>query len=137
MLGEEVVHIFRDIKRVLPGGEIKTSFAAIELPGKQREKVNAKEKSPTTKSLNITVARVGDIAFVGIGCEVLTEIGMAIKAASPCKHTFVITHCNGAAGYLAPEHLHIKGGYEIRSSPFAPRAADMVVKQALKMLSGL
>ena len=24
----------------------------------------------------------------------------AIKAGSPCEHTFVITHCNGAAGYL-------------------------------------
>ena len=137
MLGQEVVHVFRDIERVFPGGEIKTAFAAIELPGKQRGEANTKEKHPATKLLNITAARIGDIAFIGIGCEVLTEIGMAIKAASPCKHTFVITHCNGAAGYLAPEHLHIEGGYEIRSSPFAPQAADMVVKQALKMLCGL
>jgi hypothetical protein len=137
MLGEEVVHVFRDIERVSPVGEIKTAFAAFELPGKQKEKADAKEKSPQTKSLNITIARVGDIAFVGIGCEVLTEIGMAIKAASPYKHTFVITHCNGAAGYLPPEHVYTEGGYEVRSSHFAPRAADMVVKQALKMLAGL
>jgi hypothetical protein len=131
MLGEEVVHVFRDIQRISPGGEIETAFAAIELPGQQ------KEKSPPKKSLNITVARVGDIAFIGIGCEVLTEIGMAIKTASPYKHTFVITHCNGAAGYLPPEHLYIEGGYEIRSSHFGPKAADMVVKQALEMLYGL
>ena len=137
MLGEEVVHVFRNIERIFPGGEIKTAFAAIEFPAKQRGEVSTKEKHPATKSLNITAARVVDIAFIGIGCEVLTEIGMAIKAASPCKHTFVITHCNGAAGYLAPEHLHIEGGYEIKSSPFAPQAADMVVKQALKMLCGL
>lgn len=137
MLGQEVVHVFRDIERVFPGGEIKTAFAAIELPAKQRDEANTKEKHPATKLLNITAARIGDIAFIGIGCEVLTEIGMAIKAASPCKHTFVITHCNGAAGYLAPEHLHIEGGYEVRSSRFAPQAADMVVKQALKMLCGL
>ncbi len=137
MLGEEVVHIFRDIERVFPGGEIKTAFAAIELPGKQRDEVSTKEKSPTAKSLNITAARVGDIAFVGIGCEVLTEIGMAIKAASPYKHTFVITHCNGAAGYLPPKYVYIEGGYEVTSSHFAPQAADIVVKQALKMLYGL
>ena len=137
MLGEEVVHIFRDIEKISPGGEIKTAFAAIELPGKQRDETNAKEKSPTSKSLNITAARIGDVALIGIGCEVLTEIGMAIKAASPYKHTFVITHCNGAAGYLPPEHLYIEGGYEVRSSHFAPQAADMVVKQAIKMLYGL
>jgi len=137
MLGEEVVHVFRNIERVFPGGEIKTAFAAIELPGKQRGEVSTKEKHPATKLLNITAARVGDIAFIGIGCEVLTEIGMAIKAASPCKHTFVITHCNGAAGYLPPEYVYTEGGYEVKSSHFAPQAADMVVKQALKMLCGL
>ena len=85
----------------------------------------------------MTAARVGDIAFVGLSGEVLTEIGMAIKAASPYKHTFVITHCNGAHGYLPPEHLYIEGGYEISSSSFAPKAADMVVKEAVKMLHEL
>ncbi len=136
MLGEEVVHVFRDIEKVSAGGEIKTAFLTLELPGKPRDEVAVKKDYPPTP-LNITVARIGDIAFVGIGCEVLTEIGMAIKDASPYKHTFVITHCNGAAGYLAPEHLYIEGGYEIRKSPFAPQAADMVAKQAVKMLHEL
>jgi len=135
LLGEEVVHVFRDISKVSTGGEIKTSFTTLELPGKSQEQDSAKNDSPT--SLNISAARVGDIAFVGIGCEVLTEIGMSIKAASPCKHTFVITHCNGAAGYLVPEHLYIEEGYEVRSSPFGPKAADMVVKEAVRMLHGL
>jgi len=136
MLGEEVVHIFRGIENVHSDGEIKTAFITLELPGKPKNEVTVTKDCPPTP-LNITAARVGDIGFVGIGCEVLTEIGMAIKAASPYKYTFVITHCNGAAGYLAPKHLHIEGGYEIRSSPFAPKAADMVVKQAVKMLHEL
>jgi len=136
VLGEEVVHVYRTIEKVCAGGEIKTAFGVLELPGKPRDEVAIKKDYPAA-SVNITAARVGDIAFVGIGCEVLAEIGMAIKAASPYKHTFVITHCNGAAGYLAPEHLHIEGGYEIRSSPFAPKAAGMVVKQVVKMLHEL
>lgn len=136
MLGEEVVHVFRDIETVSAGGEINTSFTTLELPGKPRGEVSVKKDSPRTP-LNITVAKAGDIAFVGIGCEVLTEIGMAIKAASPYKHTFVITHCNGAAGYLAPEHLYLEGGYEIRSSPFGPQAAALVVKEAVRMLHKL
>jgi len=136
MLGEEVVHVFRDINKVSPGGEINSSFTTLELPGKPRGEVAAKKDSPPAE-LNITAAKVGEVSFVGIGCEVLTEIGMAIKAASPYKHTFVITHCNGAAGYLVPENLHIEGGYEVRSSPFGPHAADMVVKEAVRMLHGL
>jgi hypothetical protein len=136
LLGEEVVHVYRDIENLSAGGDIKASFATLDLPGKERGETEIKKDCPPTP-YNITVARVGDIGFVGLGGEVLTEIGMSIKAASPFKHTFVITHCNGAAGYLPPEHLYIEGGYEISSSPFAPKAADMVVKQAVKMLHQL
>jgi len=136
MLGEEVVHTFRNIGKVSEIGKIATAFITLELPGKPRGEDTIEKGHPPTE-LNITAARIGDIAFVGIGCEVLTEIGMAIKAASPYKHTFVISHCNGAASYLPPEHLYIEGGYEIRSSPFAPQAADIVVKQAVKMLHEL
>ncbi|MFC1795252.1 hypothetical protein ACFL3Q_16910, partial [Planctomycetota bacterium] len=136
LLGEEVVHVFRDIGDLSAGGDIGASFVTLELPGKQRGELEIKKDLPTTP-FNISVARVGDIAFVGLGGEVLTEIGMSIKAASPFKYTFVITHCNGAAGYLPPKHLYIEGGYEISSSPYAPKAADMVIKQAVKMLHEL
>jgi len=136
LLGEEVVHVFRDIERDTDTGEIRTAFVTLELPGKLRNELDIAKDCPPT-SLNISAARVGNIAFVGLGAEVLTEIGISIKAASPYKFTFVITHCNGAAGYLPPEHLYIEGGYEIKSSPFAPQAADIVVKQALKMLHEL
>lgn len=136
LLGEEVVHVFRDIDELSDEGKIATAFVTLELPGKPRSEEKIEKNHPPAP-LNITVARIGDIGFVGLGAEVLTEIGMAIKASSPCRHTFVITHCNGAASYIAPEHLHIEGGYEIRSSPFAPQAAEMAVKQAVKMLHEL
>jgi len=136
LLGEEVVHVFRDIGELSAGGDVGSSFVTLELPGKERGELKVKNNHPAT-AFNVTAARVGDIAFVGLGGEVLTEIGMSIKAASPYKFTFVITHCNGAAGYIAPEHLYIEGGYEISSSPFSPKAADMVVKQAVKMLHEL
>jgi hypothetical protein len=136
VLGEEVVHVYRAIETVRGGGEINTAFTILKLPSKPSDETAAKKDLPPTP-LAITAGRVGDIAFVGIGCEVLTEIGLAIKSASPYKNTFVIAHCNGAAGYLAPGHLHIEDGYEIRSSPFAPAAADMVVKQAVAMLHKL
>jgi len=136
LLGEEVIHVFRDIGELSAAGDIGASFVTLELPGKARGELEIKKDCPPTP-YNITVAKVGDIGFVGLGGEVLTEIGMSIKAASPFKYTFVITHCNGAAGYLAPEHLYVEGGYEITSSPFSPKAADMVVKQAVKMLHEL
>jgi len=139
MLGEEVVRVFRDIDKTDAGGEIKTDFVTMQLPSKRSERdrdeeESAEEQSRPPTSLNVTAVKVGDVAFVGFGCEMLTEIGMAVKEASPYKYTFVVTHCNGSAGYLPPKPLYKEGGYEVRTSRFAPDAADMVVKQALKML---
>ena len=129
LLGEEVVHVYRNIKQASGAAKIESAFIKLALPKKPDDNSNDK-----TTYLNITAGRAGDIAFIGFGCEMCTEIGMAIKAASPFKHTFVITHCNGAAGYLPTKDMYKEGGYEVRSSSFAPQAADMVTKQALKML---
>ncbi len=136
LIGEEVVHMFRDIQNPKAEAQIKSTFTTIELPGKKLGELFARPKDPPIR-LNITTARIGDAAFIGFGCEMLTEVGVAIKAGSPFKHTFLITHCNGATDYLPPAHLYKEGGYEVKSSPFAPQAADLVVKQALRMLYGL
>ncbi len=133
-LGEEVVHVCRAIDRTIPTDKISSSFAAVKLPAKPGVNVSV---DPDTGPLNVTVARLGDIAFVGLGGEVLTDIGLAIKAGSPCKHTFIITHCNGTAGYLAPADLHVQGGYEVRTSKYAPQAAEEVVRQSITMLHDL
>ncbi len=141
LLGEEVVHVFREIKVLSPGGDISTSFATIDCPRWEQEenKDKTSEANPgATLPVNITVARVGDdVAFIGFNVEMLTEIGMAIKSASPFTHTFVITHCNGSSGYLAPAGLYKEGGYEITSTHFKIGSADMVVKKALRMLYDL
>ncbi len=75
--------------------------------------------------------------MLGLGAEVLTEIGMAIKAGSPCAHTFVITHCNGSAGYLPIKDAYVQDGYEVKSSRFAPQAADIVIREAIRLLQDL
>ena len=135
-LGEEVVHVCRAIDQTTTADKIATNFVTLQLPAKPGDDVAA-DKSPGTMPFVITVARLGDVAFVGLGGEVLTEIGMAIKAGSPCQHTFVITHCNGAAGYLAPKELHVQDGYEVKSSHFAPQAADTVIRESIRMLHDL
>jgi neutral ceramidase len=135
-LGEEVVSVYRAIRQTDSADKIATNFVTLQLPAKPPE-AGAKEKKQDSASLNVTVARVGDIAFVGLGAEVFTEIGMAIKAGSPCAHTFVITHCNGSAGYLPIKEAYVQDGYEVKSSRFGPQAADIVVREAIRLLQDL
>ncbi len=139
LLGEEVVTVFRNIKGQIQGDEISTSFTTIECPRRKTEDTNQAENAQQeTVPVKITAARIGDdVAFIGFNVEMLTEIGMKIKASSPFKHTFIITHCNGSSGYLPPAELYKEGGYEVTSTRFEIGSAEMVVKQALRMLYDL
>ncbi len=136
MLGEEVAQVQDGIKKPSPSGPIKTAFKTLALPIKQRVKVDASDGAESPE-FNLTAGRVGDVAVVGLGGEVFNDIGKAIKAASPFPHTLIITHCNGAAGYLPTKEACPDGGYGVDNSPFAPEAAEMVVKEAVQMLRGL
>ena len=141
LLGEEVVHVFRDILNTSPAGEISSAIETIECPRKnldeKDEDLPALDKQ-TTVPVTITAAHIGDdVAFISFNVEMLTEIGMAIKAGSPFKHTFVITHCNGSSGYLVPAELYKEGGYEVNSTHFAIGADEIVIKKALSMLYDL
>jgi neutral ceramidase len=141
LLGEEVVHIFNGINNLSPGGEISTLIDSIQCPRKKNDEKDDELPAldqQTTVPVTITAARIGkDVAFIGFNVEMLTEIGMAIKAGSPFKYTFVITHCNGSSGYLPPSNLYKEGGYEINSTHFAVGSDKMVIKKALRMLYDL
>jgi hypothetical protein len=138
LLGEEVVHVFREIGDMDLTGEINTSFAILDCPRKTAADGGSVPDQPATVPVHITAARIGnDIAFIGFNVEMFTETGMEIKAASPYKYTFIITHCNGASGYLVPGDIYKEGGYEAEATRFAIGSSDMVVKKALRMLYDL
>jgi len=134
LLGEEVAHVIDGIGKVVTNTSIKTAWKTINVPAKSGD-----EESTTgpTASINITVARLGDIAFVGWGGEVFNEIGKAVKEKSPFRHTFVLTHCNGAAGYLPTASSYSEGGYEVQSSHFAPGADEVLIRETLDLLKEL
>jgi neutral ceramidase len=141
LLGEEVVHVFRDIKNTIPGGEISSAIETINCPGKKLDEKDDELPALTqqeTVPVTITAAHIGnDVAFIAFNVEMLTEIGMAIKSGSPFKYTFIITHCNGSRGYLPLSALYKEGGYEINSTHFAFGSDEIVIKKALRMLYDL
>jgi neutral ceramidase len=136
LLGEEVVHVLEGIQKTAADAPLKTLFRTVQLPGKPKADASSSGEPPSVP-LNVTVGRIGDIAFVGLGGEVFNEIGKAIKTASPFPCTVVITHCNGTAGYLPTRPSYDAGGYEVQSSPFAPGAAELIPQRVAEMLAEL
>lgn len=135
MLGEEVARVLEGITNSTANGPIKTSMKILELPGKPRGETTA--TTYATVPLNLTLGRLGDLAFVGLGGEVFNEIGRAIKNQSPFRVTFIFTHCNGTAGYLPTRPSYAEGGYEVQSTSFAAGAAEQLIAETVKNLQAL
>jgi hypothetical protein len=127
LLGASVV---RALERTVaaPSGYIRSANARVALPSKTEGQ---------SRPVEVIAARVGEVAFLGLDCEALVEVGMAIKAASPFRDTFVVTICNGWSGYLPPGHRYHEGGYEVVHSGFGAAAADLLVRRAVGLLEGL
>lgn len=137
MLGEEVARVLEGTQVPLTNYAIRTLFKTISLPAKQPSDTASQASTNSTAAINITVGCLGEIAFVGWGGEVFNEIGLAVKKGSPFSHTFILTHCNGAAGYLPDRESYNDGGYEVQSSRFGSGAAEALAEETLQMLRAL
>ncbi len=135
LLAEEVARVAEGIHTSATNCPIRTAWKTLALPA--RPKGEAASSDDTTASMTITVARLGGIAFVGLGGEVFNELGKAIKLSSPFHPTLVLTHCNGAAGYVPTRPSYSEGGYEVQSSSFAPGGGEQLVEEAVRMLKEL
>lgn len=136
LLGEEVANVVEAVRPNVANAPIKTALETLELPHKVLP-ASLAFASDAGEAFNITVARVGGIGFVGLGGEMFNELGKSIKIRSPFQPTFVLTHCNGAAGYIPTEESYPSGGYEVDSSQFAPGAGERIVEESLRMLKEL
>ncbi len=66
----------------------------------------------------LTHIRAGELVLYALGAEVFTEIGMAIKQASPTSYTLFASVSSGCIGYLPTSAEHALGGYEVDMSPY-------------------
>ncbi len=136
LLGEEVAHVLPTIQTFSTDSPIRTAMKTIDVPGKPGDDAPSTAAGQPAHFI-LTVASLGDLALVGLGGEVFDQIGEAIKAASPFPHTFILTHCNAAGGYLPTRDSYPEEGYEVRSSPFGPGADERVIEETTRMLREL
>ncbi len=112
----------------------KTRHSRPEIYAREAIKLSA---YPPTVSLKLQALRIGDLGIAAIPCEVFAETGLAIKAASPLRPTFVIEVANGYAGYLPTPQQHAWGGYETwpaRSSCLEIEAEPKIRRAVLQLL---
>lgn len=116
--------------------KIQTTFIDLQLPAKNYFTYTVNPNLPK-RNLNITIASLGELCLIGMGAEVCVEIGMILQNLSPFKNTVIITHCNGASGYLPSANMYPERGYEVSGSLFAPGAADQAIVKTIEALDSL
>jgi len=90
----------------------------------------------------IQVLRIGDTAIVGLPGEPFVEGQLAIKTASPARHTFVAHMVSHYVGYLPHREAYQRGGHEANAevtywAKFAPGSLENVVDRARELVREL
>lgn len=73
--------------------------------------VDAVATRSSTIEVPIQAVRLGDLAILGIGMEVFSDTGVAIRADSPLPATVVLGYTNGYHGYLPRDVDLPEGGW--------------------------
>jgi len=98
--------------------------------------VVAREGAPLEVEVQV-IALSDEMAVVSLPGEIFVELGLAIKKASPFKHTFIAELANGSIGYIPNAPAYAQGNYEVFSARCAEGAGEMLVEAAGKLLKEL
>lgn len=89
---------------------------------------------PPTVTFRVSLATLGDAAWVHLPVELFASFGLAIRTASPFAWTRVIGYTGGYLGYVADEEAHGTGVYEASASLFDPEGGQMLANAAIDLL---
>jgi neutral ceramidase len=98
--------------------------------------VAARERKPLEAEVQV-IALGKDVAWVGLPGEIFTELGLAIKAASPFRYTLIAELTNDSLGYIPNLKAYDEGAYEVESARCGPGSGEKLVEAAVRLLVDL
>jgi hypothetical protein len=118
--------------------ELRSASVTSRFPGKKRWDSNFPQESVPREEvpINFSAFRMGHIVMAGISGELFTEIGMNVKKRTTFSTT-IITHCNGASGYLCTDASYLEGGYEPMVSPLMPGSEIQIENMMVQLIESL
>lgn len=95
----------------------------------------ASDHGKLTFDAEVQVIALGnELAWVGLPGEMFTELGLAIKNASPFRYTMIHSLANGAIGYVPNMHGYPEGGREAEATRCASGSGERLVEAATRLL---
>ncbi len=102
----------------------------------RHQKINDESGEPTVAT-EVQGIRVGQFVLITSPAEVLVEVGLNVKNASPHEHTFMAAYSNGYIHYGPPAADYDKGGYEVVECFIAPEWQELYERKVNEILRQL
>lgn len=122
---DRIVGILKETREKGSQAEIKEAVKNAKRQGFVLSNAMRTENGPM--SMPIQAMRIGPAALVGIPVEAFSEIGNAVKKASPARQTLFSGYSNGYLGYMPMADNFEEGGYEVTTTPMAAGAAEETI----------
>lgn len=101
----------------------------------EAERMLQLEHGPEHFDLCLSALAIGDVALLGLPGEPFSGIGRALRTAPDWAMVLPCCCANGYEGYFPDLEAYQCGGYEVRSSIFAPGVAEAIIHEGLDMLA--
>ncbi len=102
----------------------------------KHQAINQAAGSPTIPA-EVQGIKIGDCVLITAPIELLVEVGLNVKKASPHQHTFVAAFSNGYMHYGPPASYYDKGGYEVTECLLSPEWQSIYEKKADEVIRRL
>ncbi len=103
---------------------------------RRHEAINA-ESGEDTIAAEVQGIRIGDTVLITSPAELLCQVGLDLKAASPFEHTIVAPFSNGYMHYGPPAEDYALGGYEVTECLLDPGWHELYDRTARDVLRRL
>lgn len=103
---------------------------------RKHQEINAESGEATIRT-EVQGMRIGQCVLITSPAELLAQVGLNIKAASPYEHTFVLGFSNGYIHYGPPASDYALGGYEVTECLLAPEWQELYEQAAREVIAML
>jgi len=129
---QNIEKYLRNIYAMEELARIQDKIATLE----KHQAINLEAGEPTIRA-EVQGIKVGDCALITSPAELLVEVGLNVKRASPYEHTFIAAYSNGYIHYGPPAAAYSRGGYEVTECLLAPEWQQIYEKKANEIIRRL
>lgn len=134
LLGEEVIRVMTNTKRLDASPSISAAQKTVTCPGRNRTD-HAREGTPGTYedgdpvNIRLGAMRIGSITLTTVDGEVYSPIAQRLKRESPMANTFMVTLANGMAnsGYIPNDTAFGALTFQVLGSRLKPGCAETAI----------